>query len=235
VSDLESSTARARGGRLWRRLMARRRNRRMSAHELRELRDAVTRVPRRQLQIFLGLIDMQMQRLPLRAERRRLQQLRCHVAARMIVEKHSSQGHLPGGVKLEVVLAEICRCISDGYKTMAPDNDLYWRLGPVDIDREGALAVALLLSESLAEAMALPTDQPYRRRIDVALTRLDAAEAELSIKDNTMEGDGLAQAVLQDNPLPQRLAQRCRGTLRINGAPNFHLLLTFPLDHGRQR
>lgn len=234
MPNLESSRARVRS-RLWNRLMERRRNRRMSAHELRELRDAVTRVPRRQLQIFLGLVDMQLQRLSPLAERQRLQQLRCHIAARMIVEKHASQGHLPGGVKLEVVLAEICRCISDGYKTMAPDNDLYWRLGPIDIDREGALAIALLLSETLSEAMALTIGLPYRRRVDVALTRLDDAEAELSVKDNTMEGERLTQAVLQDNPLPQRFAQRCGGTLRINGAPNFHLMLTFPLDRMRQR
>ncbi len=207
----------------------------MSAHELRELRDAVTRVPRRQLQVFLGLIDMQMQRLSPRAERLRLQQLRCHIAARMIVEKHVSQGHLPGGVKLEVVLAEVCRCISDGYKAMSPDNELYWRLGPVDIDREGALAVALLLSETLSECMTATFNQPYRRRIDVALTRLDAAAAELSVKDNAMEGDRLAQAVLQDNPLPLRFAQRCGGTLRVNGSPDFHLQLTLPLDTVRRR
>jgi hypothetical protein len=208
--------------------MERRRNRRLTLHELRELRDAATRVPRRQLQIFLSLIDMQLERSGPNGERRRLLQLRCHIATRMIVEKHIAFGHLPGGVKLEVVLAEVCRCISEGFKRGTPENHLYWRLGPVDIDRDRALSVALLLSETLAEAMGFHCGQPYPRRIDVALNRLDHDEAELSIKDNCLEGSDLAQQVLQENPLPQRFALRCGGQLRVNGAPNFSLQLTFP-------
>jgi len=214
--------------RLWRRWIERRRSRRLGANELSELRDAAARVPRRQLQIFLSLIDMQLQRGTLHAERKRLLQLRCHVATRMVVEKHLSLGHLPGGLKLEVVLAEVCRCISEGFRTGMPQNHLYWRLGPVNVDREIALSVALLLSETLAECMGFACSQPYQRRIDVALTRIDQDEAELKIGDNCFEGAALANMVLQENPLPQRFALRCGGTLRVNNTPHFALTLNFP-------
>jgi len=214
-------------GTLWRRLIERRRNRRLTVHELTELRDAATRVPRRQLQIFLSLIDMQLERSG-NGERRRLLQLRCHIATRMIVEKHIAFGHLPGGVKLEVVLAEVCRCISDAFKNGTPHNDLYWRLGPVDIDRDRALSVALLLSETLAECVSFTCNQPYPRRIDVALNRLDHDEAELTVKDNCLDGADLTKHVMHDNPLPQRFATQCGGKLRVNGAPHFSLQLTFP-------
>ncbi|MEO8559463.1 MAG: hypothetical protein ABI439_10400, partial [Rhodospirillales bacterium] len=213
---------------LWRRLIERRRNRRLSLHELREMRDAATRIPRRQLQIFVSLIDLQIERSANSAERGRLQQLRCHISTRMVVEKHISLGHLPGGVKLEVVLAEVCRGIADGYRNGGARPQLYWRLGSADIDRDRALSVALLLSEVLSECMNFTCNQPYERRIDVALNRLDHGEAELSIKDNCLEGAELAEQVLRANPLPQRFALRCGGTLRSNGAPHFSLQLSMP-------
>ncbi len=213
---------------LWRRLIDRRRNRRLSLHELGELREAATRIPRRQLQIFVSLIDLQIERSANSAERGRLQQLRCHIATRMVVEKHISLDHLPGGVKLEVVLAEVCRGIADGYRNGAAQPRLYWRLGSADIDRDRALSVALLLSEVLCECMNFTCSQPYERRIDVALNRLDHGEAELSIKDHCLEGAELAEQVLRANPLPQRFALRCGGTLRSNGAPHFSLQLSVP-------
>jgi two-component sensor histidine kinase len=224
----ELSEASAPRQRLWLRLMERRRSRRLSANEVRELRDAATRVPRRQLQIFLSLIDMQLHRGTLHSEYKRLLQLRCHIASRMIVEKHLNLGHLPGRVKLEVVLAEVCRCISEGYRSVMPQNHLYWRMGPLNVDRDQALAVALLLSESLAECMSFACSQPYQRRIDVALSRLDDEEAELTITDNCFEGEALAEAILNANPLPRRFALRANGALKTNGAPHFALQLRFP-------
>lgn len=228
MSNQQASQEPPRRSPLWRRLLERGRNRRLTLNELREMRDAATRVPRRQLQIFLGLIDMHLQRDGGPAEQRRLTQLRCHIASRMIVEKQAGLGHLPGGVKLETVLADVCRCISDGFRNGAPRNHLYWRLGPVDIDRDTALPIALLLSECLSECMGHVCEQPYQRRIDVALKRLDSDEAELSIRDNCYQSEALAKAVLQDNPLPQRFALRSGANLRVADAPHFNLQLTFP-------
>ncbi len=212
---------------LWRRLLERSRNRRLTLSEMRDMRDAARRVPRRQLQIFLGLIDMQLQRSDMGAERKRLVQLRCHISTRMIVEKHISLGHLPGGVRMEAVLAEVCRCISEGFRD-ATQNHLYWRLGPVDVDQDSALPIALLLSETLAECMSLAIDQPFQRRIDVALNRIDHDEAELTIKDNCYEPAELAKRVLHDNPLPQRFALRCGANLRVSEEPNFTLQAIIP-------
>ncbi len=224
-SELETTQPRRRP--LWRRIVEHSRNRRLTLNELREMRDAATRVPRRQLQIFLGLIDMQLERAR-NGERHRLTQLRCHIATRMTVEKHVSLGHLPGGVKLEVVLAEVCRCISDGFRAGAPQTHIYWRFGPVDIDRDAALAIALLLSETLSECMGFSGSQPFERRIDVAMNRFDHDEAELSVKDNCYEGAELAKRVLNENPLPHRFATRAGANLRVSEEPNFALQLIFP-------
>jgi two-component sensor histidine kinase len=229
MNDIENPQHEPRRNPIWRRLLEHRRNRRLSLKELHELRDAATRVPCRQLQIFLGLIDMQLQRGGPGAEQRRLRQMRCHVASRIIVEKQASLGHLPGGVKLEVVLADVCRCISEGFRDGAPQSHLYRRLSPIDIDRDTALPIALLLSESLSECMGHVCDQPYQRRIDVALTRLDSDEAELSIRDNCYQSADLAKGVLQDNPLPHRFALRSGANLRVADAPHFSLQLTFPI------
>jgi two-component sensor histidine kinase len=207
--------------------MDRRRSRRLTLSELRDMREAATRVPRRQLQIFLGLIDLQVERSAAYGERSRLLQLRCHIVTRMIVEKHFSLGHLPGRVKLEVVLADVCRCVSDAFRDQSAEKHLYWRLGPVDVDRDTALSMALLLSECLTECMSFASTQSRQRRIDVALNRQDVAEAELSIRDNCVQGTELGNVIMNVNPLPQRFAQRCGARLRINGAPNLTVNVRF--------
>jgi hypothetical protein len=163
---------------------------------------------------------MQLERLGQDAERARLLQLRCHIVSRMIVEKHFSLGHLPGRVKLEVVLADVCRCVSDAFRDVSSEKHLYWRLGPVDVDRDTALSMALVLSETLTECMSYSCSQSYQRRIDVALNRQDVDEAELSIKDNCAHGAELGDIIMNVNPLPQRFAQRCGARLRVNGAPH---------------
>lgn len=220
LDELDAVASLSRRPKLWRRLMDRRRSRRLTLSELRDMRDAATRVPRRQLQIFLGLIDMQLERSGAIDERARLLQLRCHIVSRMIVEKHFSLGHLPGRVKLEVVLADVCRAVSDAFREVAAEKHLFWRLGPIDVERDTALSMALLLSESLTECMAYSCTQSHQRRIDVALARQDVDEAELSIKDNCSQGVELGHIIMNVNPLPQRFAQRCGARLRVNGAPN---------------